>query len=78
MASGRACSHIYAAGNFVESTPENCYFQIGEAKYGKPIIDRVVSPSLPLGEAAKCALISMDSTLKSNISVGPAAGPAGL
>ncbi|MFP3741325.1 peptidase, partial [Burkholderia sp. SIMBA_019] len=39
-------------------------------KYGKPIIDRVVSPSLPLGEAAKCALISMDSTLKSNISVG--------
>jgi len=45
--------NIYAAGNFVESTPENCYFQIGEAKYGKPIIDRVVSPSLPLGEAAK-------------------------
>lgn len=62
--------NIYAAGNFVEATPENCYFQIGEAKYGKPIIDRVVSPSLPLGEAAKCALISMDSTLKSNISVG--------
>ncbi|XQM33335.1 Proteasome-type protease [Cupriavidus sp. H19C3] len=62
--------NIYAAGNFVEATPENCYFQIGEAKYGKPIIDRVVHPSLPLGEAAKCALISMDSTLKSNISVG--------
>ncbi|WP_420992585.1 peptidase [Cupriavidus sp. 30B13] len=62
--------NVYAAGNFVEATPENCYFQIGEAKYGKPIIDRVVEPSLPLGEAAKCALISMDSTLKSNISVG--------
>lgn len=62
--------HIYAAGNFVESTPETCYFQIGEAKYGKPIVDRVVHPSLPLGEGAKCALISMDSTLKSNISVG--------
>ncbi|WP_173430672.1 peptidase [Cupriavidus basilensis] len=62
--------HVYAAGNFVEATPENCYFQIGEAKYGKPIIDRVVEPTLPLGEAAKCALISMDSTLKSNISVG--------
>ena len=62
--------NIYAAGNFVEASPENCYFQIGEAKYGKPIVDRVVSPSLPLGEAAKCALISMDSTLKSNISVG--------
>ncbi|WER44773.1 peptidase [Cupriavidus sp. WKF15] len=62
--------NVYAAGNFVEATPENCYFQIGEAKYGKPIIDRVVHPSLPLGEGAKCALISMDSTLKSNISVG--------
>jgi putative proteasome-type protease len=59
-----------AAGNFVEATPENCYFQIGEAKYGKPIVDRVVHPSLPLAEGAKCALISMDSTLKSNISVG--------
>ena len=62
--------HVYAAGNFVEATPENCFFQIGEAKYGKPILDRVVRPSMPLGEAAKCALISMDSTLKSNISVG--------
>lgn len=62
--------NVYAAGNFVEATPENCYFQIGEAKYGKPIIDRVLHPALPLGEAAKCALISMDSTLKSNISVG--------
>jgi len=62
--------NVYAAGNFIEATPENCYFQIGEAKYGKPIIDRVIRPSLPLGEAAKCALISMDSTLKSNISVG--------
>jgi len=62
--------HVYAAGNFIEATPENCYFQIGEFKYGKPIIDRVVSPSTPLGEAAKCALISMDSTLRSNISVG--------
>jgi putative proteasome-type protease len=62
--------HIYAAGNFIEATPENLYFQIGESKYGKPIIDRVVSPSTPLDEAAKCALISMDSTLRSNISVG--------
>jgi putative proteasome-type protease len=62
--------HVYAAGNFIEATPENTYFQIGEAKYGKPIIDRVVSPATPLDEAAKCALISMDSTLRSNISVG--------
>jgi putative proteasome-type protease len=61
---------IYAAGNFIEATPENPYFQIGEAKYGKPIIDRVISPSTTLDEAAKCALISMDSTLRSNISVG--------
>ena len=62
--------HIYTAGNFIEATDENCYFQIGEAKYGKPIIDRVVSPETSLDEAAKCALISMDSTLKSNLSVG--------
>ena len=61
---------VYAAGNFIESTPENPYFQIGEAKYGKPIIDRVVTPATSLDEAAKCALISMDSTLRSNISVG--------
>jgi len=61
---------VYAAGNFIEATHENCYFQIGEAKYGKPIIDRVLQPSTPLDEAAKCALISMDSTLRSNISVG--------
>ncbi len=61
---------MYAAGNFIESHDENTYFQIGESKYGKPIIDRVVSPTTPLDEAAKCALISMDSTLRSNISVG--------
>lgn len=61
---------MYSAGNFIESHDENTYFQIGEAKYGKPIIDRVVSPESTLDEAAKCALISMDSTLRSNISVG--------
>lgn len=61
---------IYSAGNFIEATPENLYFQIGEAKYGKPIIDRVMAPATTLDEAAKCALISMDSTLRSNISVG--------
>jgi putative proteasome-type protease len=62
--------HIYSAGNFIESHDENTYFQIGEAKYGKPIIDRVVTPLTSLDDAAKCALISMDSTLRSNISVG--------
>ncbi len=62
--------HMYAAGNFIEAADENCYFQIGEAKYGKPILDRVIEPDMTLDEAAKCALISMDSTLKSNLSVG--------
>jgi putative proteasome-type protease len=61
---------IYSAGNFIESVNESMYFQIGEAKYGKPIIDRVITRHTPLDEAAKCALISMDSTLRSNISVG--------
>jgi len=61
---------MYSAGNFIESHDENPYFQIGESKYGKPIIDRAITPDTPLDEAAKCALISMDSTLRSNISVG--------
>lgn len=61
---------VYAAGNFIETSALNPYFQIGEAKYGKPIIDRVLTPDTPLDEAAKCALISMDSTLRSNLSVG--------
>jgi putative proteasome-type protease len=61
---------IYSAGNFIESSSVNPYFQIGESKYGKPIIDRVLTPTTPLDEAAKCALISMDSTLRSNLSVG--------
>lgn len=61
---------FYSPGNFIESHAENPYFQIGEAKYGKPIIDRVITTASSLEEAAKCALISMDSTLRSNISVG--------
>jgi putative proteasome-type protease len=61
---------IYPAGNFIEATPETTYFQIGESKYGKPIIDRVLRRSSSLSEAAKCALISMDSTIRSNLSVG--------
>lgn len=62
--------HVYSAGNFIESHDENPYFQIGEAKYGKPILDRVLAPQTSLDDAAKCALVSMDSTLRSNISVG--------
>jgi putative proteasome-type protease len=62
--------HVYPQGNFVEASDETPYFQLGEAKYGKPILDRVVSMSMPEKEAAKCVLISFDSTMKSNISVG--------
>ena len=61
---------VYSAGNFIEATRETPYFPIGESKYGKPILDRVITPHTGLDEAAKCALVSMDSTLKSNLSVG--------
>ena len=61
---------VYSAGNFIEATRETCFFQVGESKYGKPILDRVLAPATQLDEAAKCALVSMDSTLKSNLSVG--------
>jgi putative proteasome-type protease len=61
---------IYPAGNFIEATADTSYFQIGEFKYGKPILDRVISRESSLEEAAKCALISMDSTIRSNLSVG--------
>ncbi len=63
--------YIYSAGNFIESSSDTPYFQIGETKYGKPIIDRVMSRSSSLAQAAKCALVSMDSTIRSNLSVGP-------
>jgi len=62
--------NIYPAGNFIEATEETPYFQLGESKYGKPILDRVIGGNLTLDEVAKCALISMDSTIKSNLSVG--------
>lgn len=61
---------VYSAGNFIECAEEKPYLQIGESKYGKPILDRVIRPETPLGDAAKCALVSMDSTLRSNLSVG--------
>jgi putative proteasome-type protease len=69
---GEACRlfQVYSAGNFIEAQEENLYFQIGESKYGKPVLDRVVTPATTLDEAAKCALVSMDSTLRSNLSVG--------
>jgi putative proteasome-type protease len=61
---------VYAAGNFIEATGDTPYFQVGESKYGKPILDRVIAPSTSLAQGAKCALISMDSTIRSNLSVG--------
>jgi putative proteasome-type protease len=67
---GMRLFQMYSAGNFIEATRETPYFQIGEAKYGKPVLDRVITPETPLQEAAKCALVSMDSTMKSNLSVG--------
>jgi putative proteasome-type protease len=67
---GMRLFQVYSAGNFIEATPETPYFQVGESKYGKPVLDRVITPATPLNEAAKCALVSMDSTLKSNLSVG--------
>ena len=67
---GMRLFQVYSAGNFIEATLETPYFQVGESKYGKPVLDRVITPETPLDEAAKCALVSMDSTLKSNLSVG--------
>ncbi|MEQ8247629.1 MAG: peptidase [Alphaproteobacteria bacterium] len=61
---------FYAAGNFIEAGPDSPYFQVGELKYGKPILDRVVNVGTSLQQGAKCAMISMDSTIRSNISVG--------
>ncbi|RTL47660.1 MAG: peptidase [Rhodocyclaceae bacterium] len=61
---------VYAEGNFIEATAETPYFQIGEVKYGKPILDRVISAGTSLEEAVKCVLVSFDSTMRSNLSVG--------
>ncbi len=62
---------IYSAGNFVEASSDSPFFQIGETKYGKPILDRIVDHRMPLDRAAKAALVSFDSTMRSNVSVGP-------
>jgi putative proteasome-type protease len=61
---------IYAEGNFIEAGNDTPYFQTGETKYGKPIIDRVITRSTPLADAIKCVLVSFDSTMRSNLSVG--------
>jgi putative proteasome-type protease len=62
---------IYSQGNFIQATSETPFLQIGETKYGKPILDRTITYETSIDDVAKCALLSIDSTMKSNISVGP-------
>ncbi|MCK5777920.1 MAG: proteasome-type protease [Rhodospirillales bacterium] len=62
---------VYSAGNYIEATDDTPYMQIGESKYGKPILERVVTPEMELSQAAKCALVSIDSTIRSNVAVAP-------
>ena len=61
---------IYAEGNFIEASRDTPFFQTGETKYGKPILDRVITPTTSLADAEKCVLVSFDSTMRSNLSVG--------
>lgn len=62
---------VYPEGNHITSSSDTPYLQIGESKYGKPILDRILHPALDLDTCALCAVVSMDSTLRSNLSVGP-------
>ena len=61
---------VYSAGNFIEATPDTPFFQIGEHKYGKPVLDRMITMQTSLPDALKAAFVSMDATIKSNLSVG--------
>ena len=62
---------VYPQGNYIKPADSKPYLVIGEVKYGKPILDRVIKPEVSIGDASRCALISMDSTLKSDLTVGP-------
>jgi len=62
---------IYPQGNYIHESDEHPFLQIGEVKYGKPILDRVIKRNTPLAHAARCALVSMNSTVRSNLTVGP-------
>ncbi len=70
---GQECEiyHVYPQGNYVTASEETPYLQIGESKYGKPVLDRFIRPATTLEDAARCAVISLDSTIRSNISVAP-------
>jgi putative proteasome-type protease len=61
---------IYSAGNFIENKPDVPFFQIGETKYGRPMLDRVIDPKTPLGEAVKVGFLSFDASIRSNLAVG--------
>jgi putative proteasome-type protease len=62
---------IYPQGNYIHESDEHPFLQIGEVKYGKPILDRVIKRNIQLAPAARCALVSMNSTVRSNLTVGP-------
>ena len=62
---------IYSAGNYIAASREKPFLQIGETKYGKPIVDRIINPATSLERAGRCALVSMDASMRSNLSVGP-------
>jgi putative proteasome-type protease len=62
---------IYAEGNYIETSSQTSFLQIGESKYGKPILDRVLSMDTSLDRAALCGMVSMDATMRSNLTVGP-------
>jgi len=62
---------VYPEGNFIAASREKPFLQIGETKYGKPILDRIIEPATSLDRAARCALVSMDASMRSNLSVGP-------
>jgi len=63
--------HIYPQGNYIHASNQTPYLQIGESKYGKPMLDRVLRPGTTLNDAARLALVSLDATMRSNVSVGP-------
>ncbi len=71
MGSSHRLMLIYPEGNHITTSKNNPYLQIGESKYGKPILDRIINPDTSLETAALCALVSMDSTMRSNVTVGP-------
>ncbi|MGB5456138.1 MAG: peptidase [Gammaproteobacteria bacterium] len=66
-----AIYQMYSAGNFISESDQTPYLQIGESKYGRPILDRILTRETSLEDAARCAIVSMDSTIKSNATVGP-------